>query len=82
MWYGGKPNERAVFELLMFGAYQPAFFAGFALSFLTPLLVMVWNPVRKSIWGPTIMAVAVLAGTFFDRLRLYVATYGVPGIGL
>ena len=82
MWYGGKPNERAVFELLMFGAYQPAFFAGFALNFLTPLLVMVWNPVRKSIWGPTIMAVAVLAGTFFDRLRLYVAAYGVPGIGI
>ena len=28
------------------------------------------------------MAVAVLIGTFFDRLRIYVAAYSVPGIGV
>lgn len=80
-WYGKKPSEQAVLQLLMVGPYQPAFMAGFILSFITPMFVMVWNRVRKSIWGPTIMAVAVLVGTFFEKLRLYVASYSVVGIG-
>jgi Ni/Fe-hydrogenase subunit HybB-like protein len=42
---------------------------------------MMWNPLRKSIWGPTLIATSVLIGTFFDRIRLYVAAYSVPGIG-
>jgi len=80
-WYGKKPSEQAVLELLMVGPYLISFLAGFVLSFLAPLFVMVWNPVRKSIWGPTIMSVAVLFGVFFDKLRYYVAAYSVPGIG-
>lgn len=80
-WYGKKPSEQAVLKYLMVGSYQPAFMAGFILSFVTPLLVMMWNRVRKSFWGPTIMSVAVLAGTFFDRLRLYVAAWSYPGVG-
>ena len=42
---------------------------------------MMWNPVRKSLWGPPLVAAVVLVGTFFDRVRLYVAAYSVPGIG-
>ena len=76
-WYGKKPAEQAVLRMMMLGPYQWAFVAGFTLCFLTPLFVMMWNPVRKSIWGPTIMSVAVLVGTFFDRLRLYVAAYTI-----
>jgi hypothetical protein len=81
LWYGKKPNEQAAMQLLMFGPYQPVFFAVFILNFAAPLFVMMWNVVRKSIWGPTIMSVGVLVGTFLDRLRLYVAAYSVPGIG-
>ncbi len=81
LWYGKKPSEQAALELLMVGPYLPAFFAAFILSFVTPLFTMIWNPLRKSIWGPTIIAVAVLAGAFFDRIRVYVAAYTVPGIG-
>lgn len=81
LWYGKKPNEQAALELLMFGPYLPVFYAVFILNFVAPLFVMMWNVVRKSIWGPTIMAVGVLVGTLLDRLRLYVAAYSVPGIG-
>ena len=80
-WYGKKPSEQAVLRLIMMGPYQPAFMAAFVLNFLTPLFTMMWNPLRKSIWGPTIIAVSVLAGTFFDRVRIYVAAWSVPGIG-
>ena len=81
LWYGKKPNEQSVLELMMFGPYQAAFIVSFVLNFLVPFFTMIWNPIRKSIWGPTLIATGVLIGTFFDRIRLYVAAYSVPGIG-
>ena len=81
LWYGKKPNEQAAMQLLMFGPYQPIFMAAFILNFIVPFFTMIWNPVRKSVWGPPLVATSVLIGTFFDRIRLYVASYSVPGIG-
>jgi len=81
MWYGKKPNEQAVINLMMTGPYLPVFMAVFVLNFLVPLWTMIWNPLRRSTWGPAIISVSVLAGTFLDRVRLYVAAYSVPGIG-
>jgi len=81
LWYGKKPSEQAALELLMVGPYLPVFFAAFMMVFVVPLFTMIWNPLRKSIWGPTIIATSVLIGTFFDRVRMYVSAYSVPGIG-
>ena len=81
LWYGKKPSEQAALELLMVGPYLPIFMAAFVLNFLVPLFTMMWNPLRRSIWGPTIIATSVLFGTLFDRIRLYVAAYSVEGIG-
>ena len=81
LWYGAKPNEQAALQLLMFGPYLPVFIAVFILNFVTPLFAMIWNPLRKSIWGPTLIATGVLIGTLLDRIRIYVAVYSVPGIG-
>ena len=75
LWYGKKPNEQGALELIMVGPYLPVFIAVFVLCFAAPLFVMMWNVVRKSIWGPTIMSVSVLLGTLLDRLRLYVSAY-------
>ena len=80
-WYGKKPTELAVLELLIHGPYVWAFMAIFMLNFVIPLWTLVWNPVRHSTWGPPIIAVSVLLGTFLDRIRMYVAAYSVPGIG-
>ncbi|MCH8206100.1 MAG: polysulfide reductase NrfD [Chloroflexi bacterium] len=81
LWYGNKPNERAVLELLIKGPYQPIFMAAFILNFVVPLFTMMWNPLRKSLWGPPLIATSVLIGTLLDRIRLYVAGYSIPGIG-
>ena len=77
LWYGSKPNEEAVLELLVIGPYLPIFLAVFMLVFVVPLFTMMWNPLRKSIWGPTIIAVSILVGTLLDRIRLYVAAFSV-----
>ncbi len=77
MWYGKKPNEQAVFDLFIKGPYMPIFYLTFVTVFVFPLFTMIWNFLRRSIWGPTLIAVSVLIGTFFDRVRLYVASYSV-----
>ena len=82
LWYGKKPNEQAVIQLLMTGPYLRVFMAVFVLNFLVPMWTMMWNPLRKSLWGPPIIAGSVLIGTFLDRIRLYVAAYSVDGIGV
>ena len=81
LWYGKKPNEQDALELLMKGPYVRVFIAVFILNFVVPLVTMMWNPLRKSLWGPPLIATAVLIGTFLDRIRLYVAVYSLPGIG-
>ena len=77
MWYGKKPSEQAVIELLMKGPYWPIFLTTFMLNFVVPLFVLVWNPVRRSILGPTVIAGGILIGTLLDRVRLYVGAYSV-----
>jgi len=77
LWYGGKPSERLVLQLFMTGPYIYIFIPVFILNFAGPLLIMMWNAVRKSILGPTIVAVGVLIGTMLDRVRLYVGAYSV-----
>ena len=80
LWFGAKPSEQAALELLMVGPYLPVFMASFVLNFLVPFLAMIWNPVRKSIWGPSLIATSVLIGVFFERIRIFVAAYSVAGV--
>ncbi|MBI2165728.1 MAG: hypothetical protein HYU29_04925 [Chloroflexi bacterium] len=79
-WYGRTQAEQNVLQLLMFGPYRPLFILAFLFSFLLPFLLLIWNAVRKSILGPTVAAALVLAGNFFDRLRVYVASFSVEDI--
>ncbi len=81
LWYGKKPYEQAVIDLLFTGPYLWIFMATFMMCFVIPLWTLMWNPVRRSLWGPPLLAVVILAGTFLDRVRLYVAAYSVEGIG-
>jgi molybdopterin-containing oxidoreductase family membrane subunit len=78
-WYGGKPSEQAVLELLVKGPYLYLFITIFILVFILPWFTMIWNPVRRSVWGPAILATSVLIGTLLDRIRLYVASWDVAG---
>ena len=61
----------------MVGPYLPVFLVAFTLNFLVPLFTMMWNPLRRSIWGPTVIAFSVLVGTVFDRVRIYVSSWSV-----
>jgi hypothetical protein len=74
-WYGRLPEERWLLELLMFGPYFGLFLASMLLNFLLPTVLLIWNGVRDSVAGPTLVAALVLVGTLVDRVRIFVAAW-------
>lgn len=74
-WYGRKPEEENILQLIMIGPYRVAFYLAIFLSFVVPFLILMWNTARRSIKGPAIASAVILVGAFFDKLRLYVATF-------
>ena len=51
-WYGRLLVEQNVIRYLMGDSYGGVFSANVALSFVIPFLLLLWNPVRRSAWGP------------------------------
>lgn len=79
-WYGRTPREINVLKLLMAETYRWPFILSFAMNFALPLLILMWNPIRRSIAGPTVVACIVLVGNLIDRIRLISAGFSVPDI--
>ena len=77
LWYGRMPGEQELLKFLMFKTYLVPFLFAFFLNFLIPLLALMWNPVRKSILGPTLVAVGILVGSMFNQVRMYVSAFSV-----
>jgi molybdopterin-containing oxidoreductase family membrane subunit len=78
-WYGRIPEEMRLIDLLMLGVYRGFFILSFSLCFIVPFLLLIWNVIRKSVAGPTLVACIILLGHFIDRLRIYVASWSVAG---
>ena len=77
-WYGRMPSEIDVLQMLYLGPYRNVFMLSLFLNFLGPMIALIWNPVRRSIWGPTIVAVGILIGTWVNMMRIYVSAASVP----
>lgn len=77
LWYGKTPLEQNLLQLMWFGPYRTIFIMTILLSFASPLLILMWNPVRKSILGPTVVACLILIGAFFDKIRIYVSSWSL-----
>ena len=76
-WYGRQPVEQNILRTFMFETYLLPFLLGFFLSFIVPFLIVMWNFVRKTVLGPTIVASCILLGALFDRIRIYVASFSI-----
>ncbi|MDE2801910.1 MAG: hypothetical protein OXK21_03390, partial [Chloroflexota bacterium] len=46
-------------------------------NFALVLGILMWNPVRKSILGPTIVSCLIIFGALLDKIRIYVGFYSV-----
>ncbi|MQF69931.1 hypothetical protein FIM12_06330 [SAR202 cluster bacterium AD-804-J14_MRT_500m] len=79
-WYGRTPDEQNILKTFMFESYRIPFLINFFCSFLIPFGMLIWNPVRKSVIGPTIAGVSVLIGAYFMTVRLYVPAFGLENV--
>lgn len=75
-WYGRLPGQINVLKLVMFDVYAIPMLLAFTGCFLIPLFTLMWNNARKTVLGPTLVSVAILIGTLFDRVRVFGAAYG------
>lgn len=76
-WYGRTPSDRLTLGFLAAGPGLGVFLASFGLAIVVPFLLLIWNGVRGSIWGPSLASLSVLAGLLLDRVRLYVLPFSV-----
>lgn len=70
-WYGRLPGQINVLEVVMFDVYFVPMLLAFFLNFVLALVILMWNRVRKTVGGPTLVACLVLTGTMIDRLRIF-----------
>ncbi len=61
----------------MFGQYLPVFIFTFLFVCIIPFFCLTLDFIRKSFYGPPIIAVSVLIGNFLDRFRHYGSAYSL-----
>ena len=80
-WYGRQPGETEVIRLLILDSYRYPLMASFFLNFLVPLIALVWNPVRRSVWGPALVGAGIVVGALINNIRWYVAAFSIDDPG-
>ncbi|MQF65124.1 hypothetical protein FIM04_03265 [SAR202 cluster bacterium AC-409-J13_OGT_754m] len=80
LWYGRMPVEQNILKLVMFESYRLPFALNFSMNFLLPFFILLWNPIRKSVIGPTVASILIVVGSFFMMVRLYVPAFGIQDV--
>ncbi|MCH7620514.1 MAG: polysulfide reductase NrfD [Chloroflexi bacterium] len=74
-WYGRLEVEESILRYLMFESYAPVFWANVIFSFFVPFFILLWNPVRKTAWGPALAGLSALVGGFLFSIRIFVGSF-------
>ena len=74
-WYGRLEVEQNILKYLLFESYGGVFAANFLFTFVTPFLILLWNPVRKTDWGPALAGASALIGAFLFNIRIFVGSF-------
>lgn len=79
-WFGRLEVEQNILKYLFTQSYGGLFVANFFFSFVMPFLVLLWNPVRRSDWGPALAGIAALTGAFVFNLRVFVGAFNAGDV--
>ena len=79
-WYGRMEVEQNILMYLFTKSYAGIFAANFFFSFAMPFLLLLWNPVRRSDWGPALAGMAVLIGALMFNLRVFVGAFNAGDV--
>ena len=79
-WYGRLEVEQNIIKYLFIQSYGGVFAANLILSFVIPFAILLWNPVRRSAWGPALAGVAALAGGLMFNIRIFVGAFNAGDV--
>ena len=79
-WYGRLEVEQNILQYLFTQSYGGIFAANFFFSFVMPFLLLLWNPVRRSDWGPALAGLAALTGAMMFNLRVFVGAFNAGDV--
>ncbi len=71
-WFGRLVVEQNIIKYLFAQSYGGVFVANLALSFVIPFLLLLWNPVRRSAWGPPLAGLSAALGALMFSVRVFV----------
>jgi len=71
-WYGRLEVEQNIIKYLIVDTYGAVFLVNLIFSFVAPFAVLLWNPVRRSAWGPALAGLLVLIGGLAFNIRIFV----------
>ena len=74
-WYGRLEHEENIIRYVFTQPYLTLFLGNFVFSFVAPFLTLIWNPVRRSDWGPTLAGGFALVGALLFNLRTFNAAF-------
>ena len=79
-WFGRLEVEQNIIKYFFIQSYGGLFGANFFFSFVMPLGILLWNPVRKTAWGPALAGLAALSGAFLYNMRVFVGAFNAGDI--
>jgi len=71
-WYGRLVVEQNIIKYLFIESYGGVFAANLVLSFIIPFAILLWNPVRRSAWGPALAGLSAALGALMFNIRIFV----------
>ena len=79
-WFGRMEVEQNIVNYFFIESYRWVFLANLFFTFVAPFLILLWNPVRKTAWGPALAGASALAGALFFNLRIFVGAFNAGDI--
>ena len=74
-WYGRLEVEQNILKYVFVQPYLVVFLGNMLFSFLVPFALLIWNPLRRSAWGPPLAGLAALVGAFLFNMRTFAAAF-------
>ena len=70
-WYGRTEVEQNIIKYLIVDSYAIIFLLNLAFSFAATFALLIWNPVRRSAWGPALAGLFVIFGGLMFNIRIF-----------
>jgi hypothetical protein len=80
-WYGRLDIEQTIIKYFFVESYSVVFLANLLFSFVIPFVfILLWNPLRKTDWGPSLAGLSAVVGAFMFNIRMFVGSFNAADL--